>query len=398
MTQTPIEGLAQASNSPASNSTSPQPTPPNQTSLNQTPLDLTQLINLHDFEAAGQPRLTQNALDYYRSGANDGHTLSNNQAAFSRLRLRPRMLNDVSHVRLETSVLGLPLSAPIGVAPSAFHGLAHQDAELGTVRATAAAGRVMTLSTLSNTSIEEVAAQADGRLWFQLYLYRDRELARALVQRAGAAGARALVLTVDTPRLGRREANVRHGFVLPPHLSTPNVGAQEQMSQIDAEGGSQLAEYFAELMDPSLSWRDVEWLRGITDLPIVLKGVLTAEDAELAVQHGAAAIWVSNHGGRQLDTAVASIEALPEVVQAAAGRAEVYLDGGIRRGTDVLKALALGARAVFLGRPVLYGLACGGQAGVSRVLDLLTDELRLAMALSGQADEAGLSPALVRGF
>lgn len=359
--------------------------------------DLTQLINLHDFEAAGQPRLTSNALDYYRSGANDGHTLSNNQAAFARLRLRPRMLNDVSRVRLETSVLGLPLSAPIGFAPSAFHGLAHPDAELATVRACAAAGRVMTLSTLSNTSIEEVAAQADGRLWFQLYLYRDRELARALVERAGAAGARALVLTVDTPRLGRREANERNGFVLPPHLGMPNVGSREQMSQIDAEGGSQLAEYFAELIDPSLSWRDVEWLRGITDLPIVLKGILTAEDAELAMQHGAAAIWVSNHGGRQLDTAVASIEALPEVVQAVDGRAEVYLDGGIRRGTDVLKALALGARAVFLGRPVLYGLACGGEAGVSRMLDLLTEELRLAMALSGQSDVAGLSPALVRG-
>ena len=359
--------------------------------------DLTRLINLHDFEVAGQPRLTSNALDYYRSGANDGHTLSNNQAAFARLRLRPRMLNDVSHVRLETSVLGLPLSAPIGFAPSAFHGLAHPDAELATVRACAAAGRVMTLSTLSNTSIEEVAAQADGRLWFQLYLYRDRELARALVERAGAAGARALVLTVDTPRLGRREANERNGFVLPPHLGMPNVGSREQMSQIDAEGGSQLAEYFAELIDPSLSWRDVEWLRGITDLPIVLKGILTAEDAELAVQHGAAAIWVSNHGGRQLDTAVASSEELPEVVQAVNGRAEVYLDGGIRRGTDVLKALALGARAVFLGRPVLYGLACGGEAGVSRMLDLLTEELRLAMALSGQSDVAGLSPALVRG-
>lgn len=382
MTQTQTERLARQ----------PDLTPPD-----LSPPDLTRLINLHDFEAAGQPRLTSNALDYYRSGANDGHTLSNNQAAFARLRLRPRMLNNVSNVRLETSVLGLPLSAPIGFAPSAFHGLAHPDAELATVRACAAAGRVMTLSTLSNTSIEEVAAQADGRLWFQLYLYRDRELARALVERAGSAGARALVLTVDTPRLGRREANERNGFVLPPHLGMPNVGSREQMSQIDAEGGSQLAEYFAELIDPSLSWRDVEWLRGITDLPIVLKGILTAEDAELAVQHGAAAIWVSNHGGRQLDTAVASIEALPEVVQAVNGRAEVYLDGGIRRGTDVLKALALGAQAVFLGRPVLYGLACGGEAGVSRMLDLLTEELRLAMALSGQSDVAGLSPALVRG-
>ena len=231
-----------------------------------------------------------------------------------------------------------------------------------------------------------------------LYLYRDRQIARGLIERAEAAGARALVLTVDTPEVGRRESNERGSFSLPPGLLVPNAGSREQMKQMDGESGSQLARYFTGLVDPALSWRDVEWLRGVTDLPIVLKSILTAEDAELALQHGAAAIWVSNHGGRQLDTAVASIEALPEVVQAVGGRAEVYLDGGIRRGTDVLKALALGVRAVFLGRPIVYGLACGGAAGVSRVLDLLTEELRLAMALSGQADMAGLSPALVRGF
>ncbi len=359
-------------------------------------LDLSRLINLHDIELAGQERLHPSALDYYRSGANDGHTLRANADDFARLRLRPRVLNDVSTVRLDTTVLGQPLSSPIGVAPSAFHGLAHPDAEAATARAAAAAGGVMTLSTFSNTPIETVAAQAGGRLWFQLYLYRDREIARGLVQRAEAAGARALVLTVDTPEVGRRESNERRGFGLPPHLEVPNAGSREQMKSMEGESGSRLVQYFSGLIDPSLSWRDVEWLRGVTTLPIVLKGILTAEDADLAVQHGAAAIWVSNHGGRQLDTAVSSIGALPEVVDAVAGRAEVYLDGGVRRGTDVLKALALGARAVFLGRPVVYGLACGGEAGVARVLALLHEELRLAMALSGQNDVHQLSPGLVR--
>jgi 4-hydroxymandelate oxidase len=358
-------------------------------------LDLSRLINLHDFEREGQARLTQNALEYYRSGANDGHTLRGNQGAFTRLLLRPRMLNDVSHVKLETTVLGLPISSPIAVAPSAFHGLAHRQAELGTAQAVQEAGTVMTLSTLSNTSIERVATQTDGRLWFQLYLYRDRELARALIQRAEAAGARAIVLTVDAPELGRRESNERLGFSLPPHLEAPNVGTREQLAQLEGSG-SHLTRYFAGLMDASLNWKDLEWLRGVTGLPIVLKGILTAEDAALGVQHGAAGIWVSNHGGRQLDTAVPGIEALEEVVQAVSGRAEVYLDGGVRRGTDVLKALALGARAVFLGRPVLYGLACGGSAGVARVLALLHEELRLAMVLSGQTDVHALTPDLVR--
>ncbi len=363
--------------------------------------DLSALINLHDIEARGQERLTANALEYYRSGANDGHTLRGNVSAFARLQLRPRVLNDVSAVRLETEVLGLPLRSPVGVAPSAFHGLAHPDAELATARATAAAGSLMTLSTFSTTPIEEVAAVAqgpggEGRMWFQLYLYKNREISRDLVRRAEAAGARALVLTVDTPEVGRRESNERVRFHLPPELRVPNAGLREQMARMESESGSQLVRYFSGLVDPALNWRDVEWLRGITRLPIVLKGILTAEDAALGAEHGAAAIWVSNHGGRQLDTAISSIEALPEVVEAVDGRAEVYLDGGVRRGTDVLKALALGARAVFLGRPIVYGLACGGEAGVARTLALLQEELRLAMVLSGQADVQALSPRLVR--
>lgn len=357
--------------------------------------DLAEAVNLHDLEAWARERLDANALEYYFSGSNDEHTLRESRAAFSRLKLRPRVLRDVSEVRTETSLLGLPLASPIAAAPTAFHGLAHPEAELASARACAGAGSLFTLSTLSNTPVEEVAQVAGGRLWFQLYLYRDRELSRALIQRAEAAGARALVLTVDTPALGRREVNERHRFHLPDHLQAPNLGTRVALAQVETAQGSQLARYVQALIDPAMNWRDLAWLRSVTRLPIVLKGILTHEDAELAVQEGVEAVWVSTHGGRQLDTCVSSIEALPEVVQAVAGRAEVYLDGGVTRGTDVLKALALGARAVFLGRPVLWGLSCGGEAGVRRVLELLQDELRLALMLSGQSDVQRLDPGLI---
>ena len=241
----------------------------------------------------------------------------------------------------------------------------------------------MTLSTFSNTPIEEVGQAAAGRLWFQLYLLRDRELSRAVIARAEASGARALVFTVDAPYLGRREANERHHFALPPHLSAPNVVSRAELARVETDTGSQLTNYFQNLVDKAFTWNDLGWLRAQTTLPIVLKGILTAEDAELAVQHGCH-VWVSNHGGRQLDTAVSAVAALPEVADAVAGRAEVYLDGGVTRGTDVLKAVALGARAVFLGRAALWGLAAGGEAGVRRTLDLLRAEVRLALALSGK--------------
>ena len=361
--------------------------------LSESPLD--EAVNLQDLEGWARERLDSNALEYYASGAHDEHTLRENRAAFARLKLRPRVLVDVESMQTATSVLGLPLRSPIAAAPSAFHGLAHPEAELASARACAAADSLMTLATLSNTPIEEVARAAEGRMWFQLYLYRDRELSRALVQRAEAAGARALVLTVDTPALGRREANERHRFYLPAHLNVPNIGPRSMLASMETASGSQLARYVQVMINPAMNWRDLAWLRSITRLPIVLKGILTSEDAELAVSEGATAIWVSNHGGRQLDTAVSSIEALPEVARAVAGRAEVYLDGGVTRGTDVMKALALGARAVFLGRPILWGLACGGEAGVRRALDLLGNELRLAMALSGKARLADLGPDLI---
>ncbi|MEF2279000.1 alpha-hydroxy acid oxidase [Deinococcus sp. YIM 134068] len=352
-------------------------------------------VNLADLEALGRSRLDRNALEYYASGANDEVTLHANRAAFRALRLRPRMLVDVSNVDTSTTVLGLPLACPVGIAPSAFHGLAHRAAELGTARAAASAGSIMTLSTFSNTPIEDVADAAPGRMWFQLYPCIDRELSADLVRRAEAAGARALVVTVDAPFVGRREPNERHRFALPPHLRVPNVASRDHLARLESESGSQLVNYFQGLIDKAFTWDDLAWLRSVTSLPVVLKGLLTAEDAVLAAEHGCH-VWVSNHGGRQLDTAISSIAALPEVVDAVGGRVEVYLDGGVTRGTDVLKAVALGARCIFLGRAALWGLAAGGEAGVRRTLDLLQDELRLALALSGKQNLGQVGRDLVR--
>ncbi|GAA5513190.1 4-hydroxymandelate oxidase [Deinococcus carri] len=368
-------------------------TTPNLPEANVPELDGT--VNLADIEALGRSRLDRNALEYYASGANDEVTLAANRAGFRAIRLRPRMLVDVSNVDARTEVLGLPLSSPVGIAPSAFHGLAHPQAEVGTARAAASAGSLMTLSTFSNTPIKDVAQAAAGRFWFQLYLYTDREVSAEVVRRAEATGARALVLTVDAPFLGRREPNERHRFALPPHLGVPNAGSREQLAGMESEAGSQLVNYFQGLVDKTLSWQDLAWLRSVTSLPIVLKGILTAEDALLAAHHGAH-VWVSNHGGRQLDTAVSSIEALPEVVDAVQGQVEVYLDGGVTRGTDVLKAVALGAKAVFLGRAALWGLAAAGEAGVRRTLDLLHDEVRLALALCGKQKIGDVGRDLVR--
>ncbi len=353
-------------------------------------------INIAEYEAMAYERLPHDAWEYYIGGSDDELTLRANRDAFARIRLRPRVLVDVSHISLETTVLGTRVRTPLLVAPTAYHGFAHVECECETARGVGAAGTLMTVSTMANRPLEEVAAAATGPLWFQLYVYRDRSVSEQLVRRAEAAGYRALMLTVDTPRLSRREREIRMGFGLPPHLHTANFegAAREQPGQ--TPGASGLAVYATALLDSSLTWEALDWLRSVTSLPIVVKGVVTAEDAALAVEHGAQGIIVSNHGGRQLDGAVATIEALPEVVAAVNGRIEVYLDGGIRRGTDALKALALGARAVLVGRPVLWGLAANGQQGVTRVLDLLGAELELAMALAGAPSLAALTPALVR--
>jgi isopentenyl diphosphate isomerase/L-lactate dehydrogenase-like FMN-dependent dehydrogenase len=354
-----------------------------------------QPINLFEYEPLAKARLEPSAYDYYAGGAEDELTLRENRAAYGRIKLRPRMLVGVGQIELATTVLGISISLPVMVPPMAFHGMAHPDGEVATARGAGAAGTLMVVSTPSNRSLEEVAAAATGPLWFQLYVYKDRDVSASLVRRAEAAGYRALVWTVDFPVAGRREADERNGFGLPPHLRQGNFTGRDEVRPT-APGGSGLARVVAAEYDRSLTWDALAWLRSLTRIPIVVKGILTAEDATRAVEHGADAIAVSNHGGRQLDTAVATIEALPEVVEAVAGRCEVYVDGGIRRGTDVLKALALGARAVFVGRPVLWGLAVSGAEGVQRVLELLRHELEVDMALAGCPTPESTDRSLVR--
>jgi 4-hydroxymandelate oxidase len=340
-------------------------------------------INLFEFEELARKQLGKMAYDYYSSGANDEITLQENRKAYERIILYPHMLRDISSRSCSTTVLGQEISTPIMVAPMAFQRLAHPDGELATARAATAVGTIMLVSTLATSSIEEVASVADGNLWFQLYVYKDRAVTRSLVERAEAAGYKALVFTVDSPILGRRERDVRNGFHLPDGFHASNLvpaGIDVLPGQI---GDSGLAHYIASLYDQSLSWQDVEWLHSITKLPVLVKGILRADDAKLAVKYGAAGIIVSNHGGRQLDTGPATIDVLARVADAVAGSAEIFVDGGIRRGTDVLKAIALGARAVLLGRPVLWGLAAEGECGVRKVLEMLREEFDLAMALSG---------------
>jgi 4-hydroxymandelate oxidase len=357
-------------------------------------MNLDAFINVADFERRASEALARSAFDYYASGAHDEITLRENRAAFERLALHYHVLRDVSRRDMATTVLGEPITMPLLLAPTAFHKLACDDGELATARAAATSGTVMILSTLSNTAMEDVA-KATRAMWFQLYVYKDRGATRGLVARAEAAGARAIVLTVDAPFLGTRERDVRNRFALPPGLRVENL-LPVGMSEVPLVMGSGLAAYFAELIDPALSFADVEWLASLTKLPVIVKGVVRGDDAARAVASGARAVVVSNHGGRQLDTSPATIDVLSEVVEAVAGRAEVLLDGGVRRGTDVLKAVARGARAVLIGRPILWGLATAGEAGARRVLDLLRAEIDLAMALCGTPSLADLTPDLVR--
>ncbi|XP_030552424.1 glycolate oxidase 1-like isoform X2 [Rhodamnia argentea] len=295
---------------------------------------------------------------------------------------RPRILVDVSHIDMTTTVFGFKVSMPIMIAPTAMQKMAHPDGEYATARAASAAGTIMTLSSWATSSVEEVASTGPGIRFFQLYVLKDRNVVAQLVRRAERAGFKAIVLTVDTLRLGRREADIKNRFALPPNLTLKNFEGLD-IGKMDRANDSGLATYAAEQVDRSLSWKDVKWLQTITTLPILVKGVLTAEDTRVAVQAGAAGIIVSNHGARQLDYVPATIMALEEVVKAAQGKLPVFLDGGVRRGTDVFKALALGASGVFIGRPVLFSLAAEGEAGVKKVLQMLRDEFELTMALSG---------------
>jgi isopentenyl diphosphate isomerase/L-lactate dehydrogenase-like FMN-dependent dehydrogenase len=344
-------------------------------------------LNVSEYERLAEERLEPGAFGYFAGGAGDEWTLRENVAAFNRWVLRPRMLVDVGNVTTATRVLDGEVAMPILVAPTALQRLAHADGEGATARAAAAAGTIFCLSTIASLSPAELAAAApDGRRWFQLYWSRDRGFTKGLVEAAAEGGFEAIALTVDLPAGGRRERDLRAAFEVPGDFPFPNL--PEPM-----EGD--LQEALGWIVDPTITWRDLEWLASLTELPLVVKGILTAEDAELACGHGAAAVVVSNHGGRQLDGVAATLDALLEVVEAASGRAEILLDGGIRRGTDVVKALALGAQAVLVGRPVLWGLAVDGEAGVRRVLELLRDEVALALTLLGCASPGAITPAHV---
>ena len=347
-------------------------------------------LSIADYERRAEERLDPGPWAYLAGGSGDEWTLRENRAAFARWTFRPRVLCDVSGVSTATTVLGQPIELPVVVGPLAYQQLYHPDAECGTARAAAAAGTVMAVSTFCTRSHEEIAAAAPGlRQWCQLYVFRDRGVTREHIAEAEASGCSAIVLTVDTPRLAQRERDIRVGFQVPSDLPLPYARAAV------GEAASNPSDQFA-MLDASVSWRDLEWVAGEGRLPIVLKGIVTAEDAQLAVEHGAAAVVVSNHGGRQLDGAPATLDALPEVAEAVAGGAEVYLDGGIRRGTDVAKALALGARAVLAGRAPVFGLAAAGEDGVQHVLELLREELALTLCLLGCASPEEVTRAHVQ--
>uniref|UniRef100_W5L6P3 (S)-2-hydroxy-acid oxidase n=1 Tax=Astyanax mexicanus TaxID=7994 RepID=W5L6P3_ASTMX len=356
-------------------------------------------VCVRDFEHHAKRLLPKAVFDYYFSGADEQESLADNVSAFSRWRLFPRVLRDVSRLDMSTTVLGQKLSMPVCVAATAMQRMAHPDGETATARACSSAGTGMMLSSWATSTIEEVAEAAPGGLrWMQLYIYKDRALTHSLVRRAEEAGYKGIFVTVDTPYLGKRRDDVRNRFKLPSHLRMTNFDSPDlAFSSKEGYGeDSGLAVYVAQAIDPSLKWEDVAWLKRITSLPVVVKGVLRAEDAKEALKYGVDGILVSNHGARQLDCVPATIDALPEIVEAVEGRVEVYLDGGVRRGTDVLKALALGAKAVFVGRPVLWGLAYEGEKGVSEVLQMLREELQLALALAGCRSLKEVDRSLVR--
>jgi 4-hydroxymandelate oxidase len=352
---------------------------------------------LEDFEPLARAKVRADYWDYISGGSGSERALHANRAAFARLALRPRVLVDVSSCQTGVTLLGHELSAPIIVAPTAYHRMSHPDGEVATARGAAQAGALYVASFFSNHSLEDIAA-AGGTAprWLQLYWLRDRDAFGGVIDRAAAAGYTALVLTVDTPVLGQRLRDARNALALGPEMVPGNVTVAVDMLQSRTEGRSALADQALLTFDSSITWADLAWLRSRSPLPLVLKGIVTAEDAELAVEHGVDAIVVSNHGGRQLDNPIGTLDVLLEVVDAVAGRFPVLVDGGVRTGQDVAVALALGASAVLVGRPVLWGLAVDGAAGVARVLTMLRAELAQVMALIGRTTIASVDRSAVR--
>jgi 4-hydroxymandelate oxidase len=345
--------------------------------------------DLCEFEELARARLSPMAHAYVAGAAADEHTMRRNREAFAEILLRPRVLVDVSRIDTRVQLLGRTLEFPILLAPTAYHRLFHAQGEIATARGAGAASAAWIVSTYATTAVERIAEAATAPLWFQLYVNPDRGFTRELVARAEAAGCVAICLTVDSPIFVARYREAKTGFHLPDGVVAEHLRPLGQQAQKVAH--SALHGVYSSMVDPALTWKDIAWLTSLTKLPVILKGILTPADARLAIDHGAAGIIVSNHGGRNLDTVPATIEALPFVAEAVAGRVPILLDGGIRRGTDVLKALALGAQAVLIGRPYVWGLAAGGAEGVTQVVRILLDEFRAAMALCGCADVAKIN-------
>lgn len=375
------------------------------------------IVNIEDLRTIARRKLPRAIFDYVDGGAEDEYTLRANRLGFQRYTFNPRVLVDVSERDQSTTVLGQRIASPLILAPTGFTGMLAPRGEVLAARAAARKGIIYTVSTMSICSMEEVARDAPGEhLWFQLYVWKDREITRSLIERARAAGYRALVLTVDTPVLGQRERDIRNGLILPPRITLQNV--TDTLRRVSWLRGMltspkltfgnfvgtpgvkhdavSLASFTTQQFSPAITWKDLDWFRSVWQGPMVLKGVMCAEDARLAVEHGVEAIAVSNHGGRQADYLPGAVEVLPEIVDAVEGRAEVILDGGVRRGSDVVKALALGARACMIGRAFNYGVAAGGQAGAEKAIEILSGEIDRCLALIGRPKLTDLDRSALR--
>jgi 4-hydroxymandelate oxidase len=349
-------------------------------------------VNLHEYEPLARQQMSRMAWDYLAGGSGDERTLAWNRERLDATRLWPAVLRDVGNVDTRLTLLGHDLPFPVLLAPTGFHRLFHAEGELATARGAGITGALYTLSTAATTTIEDIAAVASAPIWFQLYVQRDRGFTRELVRRAEAAGCSALMLTVDTPVLGARDREQRSGLELPPGIELANLRAMRERLE---PAPTFVHGSHNPFLDPSLTWDALPWLIGETKLPVVVKGILRPDDAVRAIERGAAAIAVSNHGGRNLDTVPATIDVLPRVAAAVAGRVPLLFDGGVRRGVDVVKAIALGATAVMIGRPYLWGLGAAGAEGVARVVRLLVNELEMAMAQCGAPSLAAITRELL---
>ena len=339
------------------------------------------IFDVKGFESNAQKTLPENVAAFFSRGAGDEITLDENVSAFDRIKLLPRVLRNVEKRSLSTTVLNQIIDFPLLLAPMAFQRLAHSNGETATARAAQSHNIPMVVSTLSTFSFEEIKVNTKTAPWLQLYIYKDREITKNLVKLAEAAGYTGIVLTVDAPLYGKRIKELHHPITLPPEYEIKNI--QNAGLNLKDIPSSELTGHLASLLDPSITWSDIDWLRSITSLPLILKGIMNPKDMQIAITHDIEALIISNHGGRQLDTALSSIETLKLVRGLGNGKMEIILDGGIRKGIDILKALALGAKAVMVGRPILWGLAIGGEEGVKQVLNILKSELDLAMALCG---------------